>query len=169
MKTQQITLIGAGLAGCLLAIYLARRGFTVKVFERRPDMRKHDIPAGRSINLSLSERGIHALKDVGLFQKLQKQLISMPGRMLHSKNGTLQFQAYGRNASDVHYSVSRAVLNRLLLDSAEATGRVDIFFDEFCTDINLESMSVSFKNETYNAFGVKLSLNFINNNSDSFN
>ena len=148
MKTQQIIIIGAGLAGCLLAIYLARRDFTVKVFERRPDMRKHDIPAGRSINLSLSERGIHALKDVGLFEKIQQQLISMPGRMLHRKNGELQFQAYGRNESDVHYSVSRAALNRLLLDSAEATGRVTIFFDEYCSDLNLESMRLTFKNET---------------------
>ncbi len=147
MKTKQIILIGAGLAGCLLAIYLARRGFIVKLFERRADMRIHDIPAGRSINLSLSERGIYVLKDLGLYQKIQKQLVAMPGRMLHRIDGSLQFQAYGKNAGDVHYSVSRVGLNRLLLDSAEATGRVSIFFDEYCSDLNLETKQLRFKNE----------------------
>ncbi len=70
MKTKDITLIGAGLAGCLLAIYLARRGFAVKIFERRADMRRQGVPAGRSINLSLSERGIYALKELGLYQAI---------------------------------------------------------------------------------------------------
>ena len=120
---KEITLVGAGLVGCLLSIYLSRRGFSVKIFESRPDMRRHTIPAGRSINLSLSERGIHALKEVGLYRNIEKHLIEMPGRMLHDKNGVLQYQAYGRNPGDVHYSVSRAVLNKILLDAAESTAR----------------------------------------------
>lgn len=147
MKTKDITLIGAGLAGCLLAIYLARRGFAVKIFERRADMRRQDVPAGRSINLSLSERGIYALKELGLYQAIQTELIAMPGRMLHLNNADIQFQAYGSRDTDVHYSVSRAVLNRVLLDSAEMTGGVDIFFNEYCRDLNLQTRRLSFRNE----------------------
>lgn len=134
--------------GCLLAIYLARRGFTVKVFEKRSDMRKHNIPAGRSINLSLSERGIHALKEVGLYQIIEKHLVAMPGRMLHDENGKLQYQPYGRNEWDLHYSVSRGVLNKLLLDTAETTGRVSIFFNECCTNLNFETDRIDFCNAT---------------------
>ncbi len=147
MKTKQITLVGAGLAGCLLAIYLARRGFDVRLFESRPDLRSHDISAGRSINLSLSERGIHALKDAGLFSQVQKHLTAMPGRMLHSEEGTLQFQDYGRNDSDVHYSVSRAVLNKILLNEAEHSGHVSLFFDLACTGLNLQSRQLTFRNQ----------------------
>lgn len=146
MKKKEIILVGAGLAGCLLAIYLARRGFIVKIFERRPDIRTHNISAGRSINLSLSERGIHALKEVGLYRNIQSYLIAMPGRMLHRKDGELQYQPYGRSETEVHYSVSRGALNKILLDTAEATGRVAILFDEHCTDLNLETKRLNFRN-----------------------
>lgn len=147
MLRKNLILVGAGLAGCLLAIYLARRGFTVKLFEKRPDMRTHNISAGRSINLSLSERGIHALKEVGVFRKIEKHLIAMPGRMLHDEVGKLRYQSYGRNEWDVHYSVSRGALNKLLLDTAEATGRVSIFFNECCTEVNFETNRIGFCNE----------------------
>lgn len=139
MRQKEIALVGAGLAGCLLAIYLARREFTVSLFERRPDMRKHPIPAGRSINLSLSARGIHALQQVGLYRPLQAHLVPMPGRMLHDEGGNLRYQPYGRSASAVHYSISRALLNQILLDAAEATGRVRIFFDQPCTGIDFKA------------------------------
>ncbi len=148
MPKKEITLIGAGLVGCLLSIYLSRRGFSVKIFESRPDIRNHKIPAGRSINLSLSERGIHALKEVGLYRNIEKYLIEMPGRMLHDKNGVLQYQAYGRNPGDVHFSVSRAVLNKILLDAAESTERVSIQFNEYCSSLNLTTKRLSLRNET---------------------
>ena len=147
MFRKEITLVGAGLVGCLLSIYLSRRGFSVKIFESRPDMRRHIIPAGRSINLSLSERGIHALKEVGLYRNIEKHLIEMPGRMLHDNNGVLQYQAYGRNPGDVHYSVSRTVLNKILLDAAEMTGRVSIRFNEYCSALNLKTKRLSLRNE----------------------
>ena len=144
---KEITLVGAGLVGCLLSIYLSRRGFSVTIFESRPDMRHHTVPAGRSINLSLSERGIHALKEVGLYRNIEKHLIEMPGRMLHDRNGVLQYQAYGRNPGDVHFSVSRAVLNKILLDAAESTERVSIHFNEYCSDLNLKKKHISLRNE----------------------
>lgn len=155
MKSKQIILVGAGLAGCLLAIYLAKCGFKVKIYESRSDMRAHDISAGRSINLSISERGIHALKDVGVFEKIQQHLIPMPGRMLHSKDGVLQFQKYGRNKTDVHYSVSRVLLNQILLDSAEGTDGVSILFNQHCHHLNLQTNQLTFNNEiTQNQYTV---------------
>ena len=105
-------------------------------------------PAGRSINLSLSARGIHALSEVGLDGKIKSDLIAMPGRMLHRMSGELQYQPYGKNQGDVHYSVSRGVLNRLLLNTAEATGKVSLFFNEQCTELNLAKNRMSFRNTT---------------------
>src|SRR5690349_15194031 len=96
-----ITLIGAGLAGPLLAISLKKRGYQVRIFERRPDMRRVQISAGRSINLALSTRGIHALKEAGLWQEMQKIIIPMKGRMMHSTAGELTFQPYGKDDTEV--------------------------------------------------------------------
>ena len=145
MHKKTVFIVGAGLAGCLLAIYLARRGITVKLFEKRADMRIQEIPAGRSINLSLSARGIHALSEVDLLHRIQPHLVAMPGRMLHRRSGEMQYQPYGKNPSDLHYSVSRGVLNRLLLDAAEATGKVSVFFNEECADMNLATRRIGFK------------------------
>ncbi len=144
--SQSICLIGAGLAGSLLAIYLARQGFNVTVFERRSDLRKVDISAGRSINLALANRGLAALKEVGLEEKIKPLLIPMKGRMLHDLTGELSFQAYGSQAHEVIYSVSRGDLNSLLLDEAEATGKVDIHFNHACLDVDYESMQLTLKN-----------------------
>ena len=88
-----VTLLGAGLAGSLLAVFLARRGHEVVVYERLPDMRRHAIPAGRSINLALAHRGIRPLQAVGLMPEVQKLLIPMRGRMLHDKSGGLEPRA----------------------------------------------------------------------------
>lgn len=146
MRSTRITLIGAGLAGCLLAIYLARRGFSVRLFEQRPDMRKHAIPAGRSINLSLSTRGIHALQEVELFGKLEAHLIAMPGRMIHSEKRELLYQPYGRDPSAVHYSVGRDILNKLLLDAAESAG-AELVFEMGCVGLDFEDNSLLLRNE----------------------
>ncbi|HEX9652717.1 MAG TPA: NAD(P)-binding protein, partial [bacterium] len=109
MKTsKEITLVGAGLAGSLLSIYLAKRGFQVEIFERRPDMRKEQIGAGRSINLALSARGIHALAQAGLAEKIMRLAIPMKGRLMHSSEGELSFHLYGKNDNEVINAISRA-------------------------------------------------------------
>src|SRR5688572_17111107 len=98
--SDRITIIGAGLAGALMACYLGRAGYDVTVFERRPDPRKHGFIGGRSINLALSERGLSALREVGLAEQVLKDVIPMPGRMIHSPDSSLHFQAYSRNPDD---------------------------------------------------------------------
>lgn len=137
-KTEPITLVGAGLAGPLLSIYFAKRGFRVEIFERRPDMRKEQISAGRSINLALSARGIHALKEVGLEEKILQLAIPMKGRMVHSIKGELSFHPYGKNENEVINAISRAELNKALLDEAERHGVV-IHFNQRCTGMNFEN------------------------------
>ena len=104
---QNITLIGSGLSGPVMATYLSSLGFSVDVYEARPDMRKNSLPAGRSINLALSARGIRALKDIGAFEKIEPNLIPMRGRMIHDVNGNKNFQPYGQKKSEVIFSVSR--------------------------------------------------------------
>src|SRR6478609_1576676 len=124
--TPEITLVGAGLAGSLMAIFLARRGHRVTLLERRPDPRKmpESISAGRSINLALANRGIAALEEVGVMESLRPELIPMAGRMLHDEEGRLRLIPYGNKPHEVIYSVSRGGLNALLVDAAEATDRV---------------------------------------------
>ncbi|MGE5278426.1 MAG: FAD-dependent oxidoreductase, partial [Acidobacteriota bacterium] len=128
--TAEITLVGAGLAGSLLAIFLARRGYRVTLLERRPDPRKTAAPAsaGRSINLALANRGIAALEEVGVMESLRPALIPMAGRMLHDEQGRLRLIPYGNKPHEVIYAVSRAGLNTLLLNAAESAGRVSIRF-----------------------------------------
>src|SRR5579863_5779279 len=132
---QKITLIGAGLNGPLLAVLLMQRGFAVEIFERRSDMRRVQISAGRSINLALSTRGIHALQQAGLWEGMRSIIIPMKGRMMHSVTGELTFQAYGKDESEVINSISRAELNIALMDAAEAQG-VKIHFEQRCTGIS---------------------------------
>ncbi len=124
--TKEVTLVGAGLAGSLLAIDLARRGHRVTIHERRPDPRGAAGSAGRSINLALANRGIHALERAGLMDRLRPALIPMAGRMLHDERGRQQLIPYGNKPHEVIYSVSRGGLNSLLIDEALATGRVSI-------------------------------------------
>ncbi|MDE2070333.1 MAG: FAD-dependent monooxygenase [Gammaproteobacteria bacterium] len=134
----EITLIGAGLAGSLLANFLARRGFRVTVYERNPDMRRHAIAAGRSINLALAHRGLRALRAVGLDEPVRKLLIPMRGRMLHDERGQLALAPYGRTPAEVIHSVSRPGLNHLLMDAAEAAG-AKILFERRCEDLDFDA------------------------------
>lgn len=129
-STPEITLVGAGLAGSLLAILLARRGHRVTLLERRLDPRRTGGSAGRSINLALANRGIAALEEVGVMDAVRPELIPMAGRMLHDDEGRLKLVPYGNKPHEVIYSVSRAGLNALLLDAAESTGKVSIRFGE---------------------------------------
>lgn len=137
-KPQHITLIGAGLVGSLQAIFLAQRGYRVTVFEQLPDIRKEAIPAGRSINLALANRGIRALEVVGVMPQVKPLLIPMTGRMLHDEEGHLQLQKYGQKTEEVIYSVSRAGLVSLLRDHAEATGQVEFHFKHELMAVDFE-------------------------------
>jgi kynurenine 3-monooxygenase len=137
-RNQKVTLIGAGLNGPLLALGLMKRGFEVEIFERRPDMRRVRISAGRSINLALSARGIHALDEAGLWSGMQRIVIPMKGRMMHSVTGELTFQAYGKDESEVIYSISRAELNIALINAAEEHG-ARIHFQQRCVGMDLRN------------------------------
>lgn len=117
-----ITLIGGGLVGALLAQQLARRGFAVEVYEKRPDPRRAGFTGGRSINLALAERGLQALRTAGLADDVLRRAVMMRGRMVHTRDGRSGLQRYGVDDSEVIWSVSRGALNMLLLDAAEAAG-----------------------------------------------
>ena len=118
----RITIAGAGLAGALLATLLARRGWSVDVFEKRPDPRVRAYEGGRSINLALAERGLHALRLAGLQEAVMAQAVMMRGRMVHGLDGSTQLLRYGKDDSEVIWSVHRGRLNISLLDAAEAAG-----------------------------------------------
>lgn len=117
-----ITIIGAGLVGALLATLLAQRGFAVEVFERRPDPRVRGFQGGRSINLSLVERGLRPLRAAGLADAVLARTVVMRGRMIHALDGATNLQPYGINDAEVDHSVGRGELNMLLLDAAERAG-----------------------------------------------
>ncbi|MGZ8550311.1 MAG: FAD-dependent oxidoreductase, partial [Chitinophagaceae bacterium] len=141
---KDITIIGAGLVGSLLSVYLAKRGYKVRIFERRPDMRTEKLSAGRSINLALSDRGLLALERVGLAEEIKELAIPMTGRYIHNKDGTTGFQPYGREGQYIN-SVSRASLNMKLMDMAEKQG-IKIFFQHKCTAIDWNKNEMTFEN-----------------------
>ena len=141
-----VTLIGAGLNGPLLATSLVERGFGVEIYERRPDMRRVPVSAGRSINLALSARGIHALAEAGLWDAMSQIIIPMKGRMMHSVTGELTFQPYGKDEAEVIYSISRAALNIALMNAAEAKG-VRIQFQQRCTGFDIRTGTVRLRHE----------------------
>jgi kynurenine 3-monooxygenase len=151
----KVTLIGAGLAGSLLAIYLARRGFAVEVYERRPDMRRARVGGGRSINLALSTRGIHALRDVGLHDDIMKIAIPMKGRMIHSTTGAQTLQRYGKDDTEVIYATSRSQLNMALMTAAEAWPGVRLMFNQKCTGMDFETGDVTLLDEVTNHESVR--------------
>lgn len=149
----EVALVGGGLVGSLLAVFLARRGFQVDLFERRPDMRKETISAGRSINLAISTRGIRALEKAGMDTSVLAQAVQMRGRMIHTKAadgvaGELVFQPYGKDESECINSISRATLNKLLMDKAEASGKVRIHFRQKASDIDFAENILTLEDES---------------------
>lgn len=144
-EQKTVTVVGAGLAGSLMAILLARRGVTVRVLERRPDLRKHALSAGRSINLALADRGIHALRAAGIYELVEPLLIPMPGRILHDRQGGTSFVPYGQRANEVIYSISRPGLNHLLLEQAERIPGVELLFEAECTAVDLAHRRLTFR------------------------
>ena len=142
---KDITIIGAGLVGSLLSIYLSKKGYKVKVFERRADMRKEKMSAGRSINLALSDRGIKALEEVGIMDEIRKICIPMHGRFIHNADGTTAFQPYGKQGQFIN-SVSRGELNKKLMELAEENG-AEIFFNHKCEFIDWKTNKITFEND----------------------
>lgn len=139
--------MGAGLVGSLLSIYLAKRGYKVEVYERRPDMRKASISAGKSINLALSDRGWKALEAVGIAEEIRKIAIPMNGRMVHTIDGKVNFFPYGKEGQAI-YSVSRGGLNCLLMDLAEKHGS-RIHFSQKCKTISLKDATAIVEDEAH--------------------
>jgi kynurenine 3-monooxygenase len=151
---KNFTIIGSGLVGSLLSIYLAKRGYTVNVYERRPDLRTNRISAGRSINLALSDRGWRGLAGVGVVDEIRKVAIPMTGRMMHSVEGKLTYQPYGKDGQAIN-SVSRGGLNCVLMDLAEQHG-VKIHYNQRCTNVDLKTATAWFENtETKQPIEVK--------------
>ncbi|MCZ7647487.1 MAG: FAD-dependent monooxygenase [Planctomycetota bacterium] len=138
------TIVGCGLAGALMACYLGRAGHRVVLYEKRADPRKAGAFEGRSINLALSTRGIHALREVGLADEVLKSAIPMRGRMIHDERGALSYQPYGKDESQAINSVSRGGLNVTLLDAAERLPNVRVVFQHRCQDIDLETNTLRF-------------------------
>lgn len=147
LKDEPIILMGAGLAGSLMAVYLAQRGFQVEVFERRPDMRNVDISAGKSINLALSLRGLHALEEVGMKEEILSLAIPMPGRMIHSLDGNTSFQPYSKDPNKAINSVSRGELNMRLMTKAESYPNINFHFNQRCLGMDFQSGEVEMRDE----------------------
>ncbi|MGI8600895.1 MAG: FAD-dependent oxidoreductase [Chitinophagaceae bacterium] len=141
--SKKVSVIGAGLVGSLLSIYLAKRGYKVTMFERRGDMRKEVVEAGRSINLALSDRGIKSLKEVGIADDVLEIAIPMHGRHIHNLDGKFGFQPYGKEGQYIN-SVSRSELNSKLLDLAEKHG-VEVLFGYRLQSIDFNQKSVAFE------------------------
>lgn len=139
----RITIVGAGLAGTLLAIALARRGYEVDVYERRPDPRKARIDAGRSINLALSARGSHALSQVGLLERVLARAVPMRARAIHSVAGDVAYQPFGRTETEYLSAVERQTLNVVLLDAADEYPNVRVHFDSRLVGIDFDTMTLS--------------------------
>ena len=160
-KQESILIIGAGLCGSLLALRLGQRGFRVRVIEMRQDLRKVDISAGRSINLAFSNRGLKAIKMVGLESKVESLCIPMHGRMIHDIEGNTVLSNYSGRENEFINSISRELLTALLLDEAEALDNVSIEFEKRCQKVDFESKVGFFEDTTTGeAFEVSADLIF---------
>jgi kynurenine 3-monooxygenase len=131
-RSSAINIVGAGLAGALLAVLFARRGFKVTLYDRRPDPRETAAECGRSINLALAARGIRALERAGVMDHIRPLLITMRGRMVHDLSGAATLQPYGQRDHEVIYSVGRAALNRVLIEAAATYKTVTLRFNQTC-------------------------------------
>ena len=134
----KFVLVGSGLAGGLLAAYLGRRGYDVDLYERRADPREGNIVGGRSINLAISTRGIHALERIGIAGEALRHAIPMRGRMIHDKSGTLHFAPYDVDPKKCINSIGRASLNAAVIEAAQRYPNVRVHFNHKCTDVDLD-------------------------------
>lgn len=142
-----VNIVGAGLAGSLLAIVLAKRGYQVTVYERRTDPRIGTADSGRSINLALAARGIRGLKLAGALERVMPITIPMRGRMVHEHDGAAALQMYGVRPEEVIYSVSRTALNRALIEEAAAQPNVSLHFGQLCLGLAHDRDVLEFREE----------------------
>jgi kynurenine 3-monooxygenase len=142
----RITIVGAGLAGTLLACLLGEAGHDVTVYEGRPDPRRKGFVGGRSINLALSTRGVAALERAGLADRVLADAIPMRGRMIHSATGRLRFQPYSKDPRDAINSVSRGGLNMTLLEGTSRYAGVRCCFEHRCLETNLDEPAATLLN-----------------------
>src|SRR5467141_2372815 len=140
MSTTRFVLIGSGLAGGLLAAYLGRRGYDVDLYERRADPREGNLVGGRSINLALSTRGIHALQQLGIADEVLRHAIPMRGRMIHpaGAGAKLHFSPYDRDPKKYINSIGRAALNTTVIEAAQRYSNVRDHFNHQCNDVDLD-------------------------------
>jgi len=148
MKNDHVLIIGAGLCGTLLAIRMAQRGYRITLCEKRPDMRTTDLAAGRSINLALSNRGLKALRLVGLEDAVRDECIPMYGRMIHALAGEPFLSKYSGRPDEYINSVSRSGLNIALLNIADTYDTIDLKFGMNCTGIDLKNATAHFQQST---------------------
>jgi kynurenine 3-monooxygenase len=151
--------IGGGLVGSLLSVVLAKKGYKVTLVERRPDMRKNRMQAGKSINLALSDRGWKALRTVGLEEAIREIAIPMYKRDIHHLDGRRSHQAYGKNNQAI-YSVSRGGINCTLLDLAEKQSNVELLFGLRNTKIDWANKTAYFMDDSGNEIQIKADLIF---------
>jgi kynurenine 3-monooxygenase len=137
--TPPVNIVGAGLAGALLALLFARRGLAVTLYERRPDPRQANPERGRSINLALAARGMRALEQAGVMPRVRPLLIPMRGRMVHERGGAATLQPYGQRAHEVIWSVGRADLNRVLIEEAARHECVSVRFNQQCRGVDVRA------------------------------
>ena len=145
-SSKQVCIVGAGLVGSMLSIYLAQRGFSVDLYEKRSDIRKIYLGGNRTITMSISNRGFKALEGIGLAEKVRQTTLPKFGRMVHLKDGRTKYQQYGREGDSIN-TVNRSQLNSILIEKAVDTDKVNVFFETRCVDINHEESLVIFKNE----------------------
>jgi kynurenine 3-monooxygenase len=144
---KKVIIIGAGLSGALMSIYLARRGYEVEIFERRSDTRRHDVTGGRSINMTLAARGLEALKNVLDIDQILDLTIPLKGRMVHSYGGLTKFIPYGSRSDEVIYAIRRKDLNHALINVAETYPNVTISFEERCLEMDKLNKRLHLVNE----------------------
>ncbi|HEV7519113.1 MAG TPA: NAD(P)/FAD-dependent oxidoreductase [Thermoanaerobaculia bacterium] len=140
----KVTIVGGGMSGPLMAIFLARRGCEVEIYERRGDLRRGRVESGKSIKLTLAERGLSALGELGLVEAVKRFCVPLYGRAVHSGRGVVTFQPYGKDDREVIYSFSRNDLNRVLLDHAESYPNIRVHFHHRCVEIDKESAAAVF-------------------------
>lgn len=141
---KEVIIVGAGLAGSLWAVYLTNAGYKVSIYESRPDIRKAEIKAGKSINLALSDRGWNALKHAKIDDQIKSFAIPMSGRIMHSTEGELTYQAYGKENQAI-YSISRGDLNKKMVQIATEKG-AQLFYNEKCIDLDTEKGVLTVEN-----------------------
>ena len=146
----RFALMGSGLAGGLLGAFLGKRGYEIDLYERRADPRAGNTVGGRSINLALSTRGIHALAQLGIADEVMQHAIPMRGRMIHDRSGTLHFSPYDRDPNKWINSIGRGALNTVVIEAAQRYPNVRVQFNHRCLEVDLSAPSAQLLNTETN-------------------